>query len=95
MYSLPKCTCKCTTFTEVEKHERTRIKPPVPKNNVFDQPMHGIRTTKNFVKHNAAEAELSVPKAPARRLVDDRHGNGFNLRPSGLEPLYLKKKVGC
>ena len=55
--------------------------------------MLGLRTTKNFVKENTAEAKLAVPKQPARRYVDDRNGDTFPLPPSGLEPHYIYKKV--
>lgn len=68
-------------------------KPPVPKNAKDEQPVLGLRTTKNFVKENSAEAKLAVPKQPARRYVDDRNGDAFALPPSGLEPHYIYKKV--
>uniref|UniRef100_A0A0B6ZXA2 Enkurin domain-containing protein n=1 Tax=Arion vulgaris TaxID=1028688 RepID=A0A0B6ZXA2_9EUPU len=65
-------------------------KPPIPKKN--DVPLMGLKTTKNFICTNAVETITSVPKLPAKRFVDTRHGDTQNLIPSGLEPVFVHKK---
>lgn len=66
-------------------------KPPVPKPT--DAPIMGITTNKNFIKQNAMDAILQVPKKPVRQVVDARNGDKQLLEPSGLEPVYIHKKV--
>ena len=36
---------------------------------------------------------MAVPKKPENNMVDTRHGDKFPLYPSGLAPVYVKKKV--
>lgn len=36
---------------------------------------------------------MAVPKKPEKSLVDTRKGDKFSLDPSGLAPVYVKKKV--
>ena len=55
----------------------------------------GIKTTKDFIKQNAVETIMSVPKKPAKNFVDTKKGDKQPLEPSGLEPKYINKKVSC
>lgn len=55
----------------------------------------GLKTTKNFITTNAVEAITAVPSKPKKKFVDTRHGDAHNLVPSGLEPVYVHKKVVC
>ena len=66
-------------------------KPPVPR--VDEMPVMGMRTNKNFITQNAVENIMAVPKKPERAMVDSRKGNKQLLEPSGLEPVFLQKKV--
>jgi len=36
---------------------------------------------------------MAVPKRPENNLVDTRKGDKFPLYPSGLAPVYVKKRV--
>lgn len=65
-------------------------KPGVPRHN--EQPLLGLKTTKNFVSQNAVDAIMTVPRKPEKNCVDSRKGNKFNLEPSGMTPVYIKKK---
>jgi len=66
-------------------------KPPVPRPN--DRPVMGLRTTKNYVTQNAVENIQSIPPRPTKTMVDTRRGDKQSLVPSGLEPVYVHKKV--
>ena len=66
-------------------------KPPVPRPN--DRPVMGLRTTKDYVTQNAVENIQSVARRPDKTYVDTRRGDKHSLIPSGLEPVYLHKKV--
>ena len=66
-------------------------KPPVPDRSC--KPLMGLKTTKNFLTTNAVENITSVPKIPGKKLVDTKNGDSFDLIPSGLEPVYIQKKV--
>ena len=55
----------------------------------------GLKTTKNFITTNAVENITSVPKKPAKKFADTKNGDTHNLIPSGLEPVYVHKKVSC
>ncbi len=72
-------------------HRDQPRKPPVPdpKN---DRPMLGVKTNKNFISQNAVDAIMAVPRKPEKNLVDTRKGDKFPLEPSGLAPIYIKKK---
>ncbi|KAI3379908.1 hypothetical protein SNEBB_006180 [Seison nebaliae] len=74
----------------VEKQEKEKIKPPVPRKD--DQPTMGYKTTKNFISENAVDATMLVAKKPAKNVVDDRKGNKLKLETSGLYPHYIRKK---
>ena len=39
------------------------------------------------------DAIMQVPKKPMKQLVDTRTGDKQLLEPSGLEPVYIHKKV--
>ncbi|XP_063062235.1 enkurin [Engraulis encrasicolus] len=65
-------------------------KPRVPSKS--DKPLMGIQTKKDFVKTNAFENIMAVPKKPQPTYVDTKKGDKFPLETSGLVPKYLKKK---
>ena len=50
-------------------------------------------TNKNFVKQNAIETILAVPRMPDKVYVDTKGGDKQNLLSSGMEPVYVHKKV--
>lgn len=52
----------------------------------------GIRSNKDFIKTNAVENIMSVPKKPEKKFADTRGGATHPLTPSGLTPKYTKKK---
>lgn len=81
-------------FPETEKTGRIneQIKPKIP-DPVKDRPLLGIKTNKNFISQNAVDTIMTVPKRPEKNLVDTRKGDKFSLDPSGLAPIYVKKKV--
>lgn len=67
-----------------------RKKPSVPRRD--EQPILGLKTTKDFIKQNAVENIMSVPKKPEKNFVDTKGGDKQPLDPSGLEPKYIHKK---
>ena len=75
----------------LKEHEGPK-KPAVP-DPIKDRPLLGIKTNKNFISQNAVDTIMTVPKKPENNLVDTRHGDKFPLYPSGLAPVYIKKKV--
>ena len=80
------------SFQESFKYpDEERRKPAVPRPQ--DQPIMGLKTTKNFITQNAVENIMSVPKKPQKNFVDTRSGDKQPLEPSGMEPKFLKKKV--
>jgi hypothetical protein len=66
-------------------------KPPVPK--VDEKPVMGLKTNKNFITENAVQNIMAVPKKPEKAYVDTCKGDKHSLIPSGLEPVFLHKKV--
>lgn len=80
-------------LTGVEFHypDEDRKKPDVPKKE--DQPLMGLKTTKNFITTNAVQNITSVPKRPEKIYVDTKKGDKNYLEPSGMEPVYVHKKV--
>lgn len=54
----------------------------------------GLRTNKDFITQNAVENIIAVPRKPEKKLVDTRNGDKMLLIPSGLEPIFVNKKVG-
>ena len=73
------------------KYDTEHRKPAVPRRD--EMPVHGIRTTKNFITQNAVENIMSVPKQAHKKFVDTKKGDTQNLIPSGLEPTFVHKKV--
>ena len=73
-----------------EEHNHRITRPPVP--NHTDRPILGMKTTKDFVKQNAVETIIACPKQPRKIYVDTRRGDKYALEPSGLEPVYIRKK---
>ncbi|XP_033126896.1 enkurin-like [Anneissia japonica] len=67
-----------------------RKRPPVPKAN--EKPLMGLKSNKDFVKTNAVENIMSVPRKPAANFADTVHGSTHPLEPSGLVPVYTSKK---
>ena len=55
--------------------------------------MLGIKTSKNFISQNAVDNIMSVSKKPEKTTIDTRKGDKFPLDPSGLVPVYIKKRV--
>jgi len=64
-------------------------KPAVPKHT--ERPLMGIKSNKNFITTNAVENIMSVPKKPAAKFADTKHGATHPLEPSGLQPKYREK----
>lgn len=81
----------CFAETEFHYPDEDRSRPPVPKHD--DKPLMGLKTTKNFITTNAVENITSVPRKPEKKFVDTRIGDTQNLIPSGLEPVFILKKV--
>lgn len=76
-----------TDFKYPDDHKK---KPSVP--NHSEKPLMGIRSNKNFIKTNAVENIMSVPKKPEKKFADTRIGATHPLTPSGLTPKYTQKK---
>jgi hypothetical protein len=72
--------------------DRSEPRKPSLPDPIKDRPQLGNKTTKNFISQNAVDAILAVPKQPERNLVDTRGGHKFLLDPSGLQPIYVRKK---
>lgn len=52
-----------------------------------------VEREKNFIKQNILRAKRSYPAEPKRRSVDTRRGDTYDLKRSGLTPIYVHKKV--
>ncbi|XP_067108133.1 enkurin [Osmerus mordax] len=65
-------------------------KPRVPTKS--EQPLMGIHTKKDFIKTNANESIMSVPRKPQPIYADTKSGDKQLLENSGLVPKYIKKK---
>ncbi|XP_055038076.2 enkurin [Misgurnus anguillicaudatus] len=65
-------------------------KPPVPART--DRPLMGIHSNKNFIKTNAIENIMALPKKPQPTYADTKKGDKKLLENSGLVPKYIKKK---
>lgn len=65
-------------------------RPAVPRKD--DMPPMGLKTTKNFINQNAVHNIVSVPKKPAKIVVDTVGGDKLELERSGLEPKFVHKK---
>lgn len=85
------CIYNCIKAGKSFKYEDLdHRKPPVPK--ATEAPIMGITTNKNFIKQNAMDAILQVPKKPVKQSVDTRKGDKQLLEPAGLDPVYIHKK---
>ncbi|XP_012533905.3 enkurin [Monomorium pharaonis] len=51
-----------------------------------------VARQKNFVKQNILRAKHSYPTELKQRSVDTRHGDTYDLKRSGLLPIYVHKK---
>jgi hypothetical protein len=76
-----------------DQHHRCneKLKAPVP-DQFKDRPLLGTKTNKNFISQNAVDTIMAVPRKPERNTVDTRKGDKYSVDPSGLTPLYVKKK---
>ena len=62
---------------------KAKVRPPVPTRD--EKPVLGLKSDKNFIKTNVAEAILSQPKQTKEELP-------MTLRPGfGEVPVYLKR----
>ncbi|OAF67525.1 hypothetical protein A3Q56_04736 [Intoshia linei] len=77
---------KLTKFKYPDQNNR---KPKIPKKS--EKPIMGITTRKNFVKKNAIENIMIVPKKPAHNVVDQRNGQKQNINKAGLIKQYILK----
>ena len=60
---------------------------------IKDRPLLGTKTNKNFISQNAVDTIMAVPRQPEKNFVDTRKGDKFPVEPSGLAPIYIKKRV--
>lgn len=85
----------CTAFkNNTGKRGPRATRPPelnVPKRT--EHPVMGVRSQRNHITTNIAEAIVAVAKKPTRACVDVRKGDKFLIENSGLVKKYLKKKV--
>ncbi|XP_043082452.1 enkurin [Puntigrus tetrazona] len=65
-------------------------KPPIPTR--ADKPLMGLHSNKNFIKTNAVENIMTVPKKPQPVYAYTKKGDKQLLENSGLVPKYIKKK---
>ncbi|TSU75987.1 Enkurin [Bagarius yarrelli] len=65
-------------------------KPHLPSRT--DQPPLGVHSQKDFVKTNAMETILSVPRKPEPAYAHTKHGDKELLENSGLVPKYIRKE---
>lgn len=65
-------------------------KPSVPLHN--DRPQMGAKSTRDFIKTNAVNNIMTVPKKPAAKYVDSATGATHSLETSGLVPKYCQKQ---
>jgi len=70
--------------------DEERNRPSVPTKD--DTPLMGLKTNKNFISNNAVETITSVPKCPAKKFADTRHGDSQDLIPSGMDAVFVHKK---
>lgn len=65
-------------------------RPKVP--NHAERPAMGAKSTKNFIRANAVENIMSVPKKSAANFADTKNGAIQQLESSGMTPMYIKKR---
>nr|XP_056713765.1 enkurin-like [Euleptes europaea] len=86
---------KYSKTLKLPKRRKSRGSKKLPALNVprrTERPIMGIRSKKNFITANAAEAIMQVAKKPLRACVDVRKGDKFLIDDSGLVKKYLIKK---
>ncbi|XP_078147601.1 enkurin isoform X2 [Centroberyx gerrardi] len=66
------------------------LKPGVPVRT--DNPTMGIHTKRDFIKTNALENIMAVPRTQQPTYADTNRGHKQLLEKSGLVPKYIKKK---
>ncbi|CAH8296941.1 unnamed protein product [Schistosoma turkestanicum] len=64
-------------------------KEPLPAVKSGDM---NIVSQKDFIKNNRHMADASVPPKPKTFVVDTRTGHKFDIKYSGLQPFYVKRK---
>ncbi|CAH8607455.1 unnamed protein product [Heterobilharzia americana] len=64
-------------------------KEPLPK--LKPSPSNTF-SSKDFINKNLRNANNLVPSKPKTFLVDTRTGHKFDIRSSGLQPVYVKRK---
>lgn len=79
-----------------EKHfkyedDELHSKPPIPART--DKPLMGLHSNKDFIKTNAVENIMAVPRKPQPVYAYTKKGDKQLLENSGLIPKYIKKKV--
>ncbi|XP_052451965.1 enkurin isoform X1 [Carassius gibelio] len=84
-----------STFPAFEKpfkyeDDELHSKPPVPART--DKPLMGLHSNKNFIKTNAVENIMTVPRKPQPVYAYTKKGDKQLLENSGLVPKYIKKK---
>uniref|UniRef100_A0A8C1DTG7 Enkurin, TRPC channel interacting protein n=2 Tax=Cyprinus carpio TaxID=7962 RepID=A0A8C1DTG7_CYPCA len=65
-------------------------KPPIPART--DKPLMGLHSNKDFIKTNAVENIMAVPRKPQPVYAYTKKGDKQLLENSGLIPKYIKKK---
>ncbi|KAK7118107.1 hypothetical protein R3I94_021823 [Phoxinus phoxinus] len=65
-------------------------KPPVPART--EKPLMGLYSNKNFIKTNAVENIMALPKKVQPVYADTKKGDKQPLENSGLIPKFIKKK---
>ncbi|XP_034162440.2 enkurin [Pangasianodon hypophthalmus] len=65
-------------------------KPQIPAKT--EQPLMGVHTKRDFVRSNAVENMMAVPRKPRAAYAHTKHGDKELLENSGLVPKYIKKK---
>ncbi|XP_030625889.1 enkurin [Chanos chanos] len=75
------------SFTYGDEQQR---KPKIPAKT--ENPLMGIHTRKNFIKTNAIENIMAMPRKPQPICADTRKGDKQPLDNSGLVPKYVKKR---
>ncbi|KAK3572507.1 hypothetical protein QTP86_034298 [Hemibagrus guttatus] len=66
-------------------------KPRVPAKT--EQPVPGVHTKKDFVRSNAMESIMAVPRKPQPAHTHTKHGDTELLENSGLVPKYIRKEA--
>uniref|UniRef100_A0A671KWB0 Enkurin-like n=1 Tax=Sinocyclocheilus anshuiensis TaxID=1608454 RepID=A0A671KWB0_9TELE len=75
---------------KLAENDELHSKPPIPART--DKPLMGLHSNKNFIKTNAVENIMTVPKKPQPVYAYTKKGDKQLLEKSGLIPKYIKKK---